>query len=68
MWESNVVYCDISVYELFISCPQTETTKCVQAKEVEQGLLAGQPQPVLPDCVPTEIKSMCDCLCVIGYY
>ncbi|XP_060726203.1 tumor necrosis factor receptor superfamily member 1A [Tachysurus vachellii] len=36
---------------------QTETTKCVQAKEVEQGLLAGQQGPVLPDCVPTEIKT-----------
>lgn len=64
LWDCNVAYCDIDAYDLFYFwCPQKETHKCVQSKDVVSRLLPVQPDPVLPDCIPREIKSMCVFVC-----
>ncbi|XP_053485982.1 tumor necrosis factor receptor superfamily member 1A [Ictalurus furcatus] len=36
---------------------EKETHKCVQSKDVVSRLLPVQPDPVLPDCIPREIKT-----------
>lgn len=60
MWDCNVAYRDIDAYDLFyFGCPQGEPHTCLPSKEDENSLLAVQPSPKLPDCIPREIKSMC---------